>query len=155
MLLHCWFNYKIRWSSQFLGSSLGWISCLVAGGGCICCAHLFGWSLRLGMLCNSPCEVDFIFLFMVLYPTDSRATTSCCSQRNSWKLHIHLRRRLSAFRDLSLRLTCCCCCSLTVVLWRNRGKRALPGLSTWSTCMISYIRNRVSRKTLMCPFRFW
>ena len=31
------------------------------------CAHFFGWSLRLGMPSNSPCEVDFIFLFMVIY----------------------------------------------------------------------------------------
>jgi hypothetical protein len=44
---------------------------------------------------------------MVLDPTDSRATTSCCSRRNAWKLHIHPRRRLSAFGDLSLKLTCC------------------------------------------------
>ena len=49
----------------------------------MCCAHLFGWSLRLGMPSNSPCKVDFIFLFMVLDPTDSRATTSCCSRRNA------------------------------------------------------------------------
>ena len=39
------------------------------------------------------------FLFMVLDPTDSRATTSCCSRRNAWKLLIHPRvprHRLSA-----------------------------------------------------------
>ena len=38
------------------------------------CAHLFGRSLRLGMPSISPCKVDFIFLFMVLDPTDSKAT---------------------------------------------------------------------------------
>ena len=51
----------------------------------------------------------FIFLFMVLDPTDSRATTSCGSQRNAWiPCMIHPRRRLSAFGDLSLKRTCCC-----------------------------------------------
>ena len=74
----------------------------------MCCAHLFGWSLRLGMPSNSPCKVDIMFLFMVLDPTDSRATTSCCSRRNAWKPRIHPRRRLSAFGDLSLKLTSRC-----------------------------------------------
>jgi hypothetical protein len=44
MLLHCWFDYKTRWSIHFLGSSLELFSCWIAGGGCMCCAHLFGWS---------------------------------------------------------------------------------------------------------------
>ena len=40
----------------------------------------------------------------------------CCSLRNAWKLLIHARRRLSAFGDLSLKLTCCCPLSLFLSL---------------------------------------
>jgi hypothetical protein len=40
----------------------------------MCCAHLFGWTLRLGMLSNAPCEVEFTLVFMVLDHTYSIAT---------------------------------------------------------------------------------
>ncbi len=90
------------------------------------------------------CKVDFIFLFMVLDPTDSRTTTSCCSRRNAWKPRIHPRRRLSAFGDLSLKLTCCCisglnsfssswCCSFT--WFKNSHTTGTSNLTSTSSSM--------------------
>jgi hypothetical protein len=54
--LHCWSDYgaddqlsfwDLHWSSFHRS---GWIT----GGGCMCCAHFFGRSLRLRMPSNSP-----------------------------------------------------------------------------------------------------
>ena len=43
-----------------------------------------------------------------LRPYWFKSNYCCCSQTNAWKLRIHSQRRLSAFCNLSLKLTCCC-----------------------------------------------
>ncbi len=81
----------------------------VSGCGCMWYPHLFGWSLRLGMLLNSPWEVDNISV---------RGLRPYWFKRYKMTVQLFLfppkkhgdfpRRSVSAVDDLLIKLKCCC-----------------------------------------------